>query len=62
MRKLKNNLVQNLFIFVLFISLLLSFYMFIDVIVFGNKTHANIFSTWQFPMLLALFLDTIYYL
>lgn len=40
--------------------LLLSFYFFIDITVFKNKTYADIFSTWQFPMLLALYMDTIY--
>jgi len=44
-----------------FISvLLISFYFFIDVIVFKNKTHSEVFSTWQFPMLLAIYIDMIY--
>jgi len=41
-------------------TLLISFYFFIDVLVFKNKHHSDIFSTWQFPMLLAIYLDTIY--
>jgi hypothetical protein len=41
-------------------ALLLSFYFFIDVIVFKNKTYTDIFSTWEFPMLLALFMDVMY--
>ena len=41
-------------------ALLLSFYFFIDIAVFKNKTYIEIFSTWQFPMLLALYMDTIY--
>lgn len=41
-------------------ALLLSLYFFIDITVFKNKTYKNIFSTWQFPMLLALYMDTIY--
>ena len=41
-------------------TLLLSFYFFIDITVFKNKTYTDIFSTWQFPMLLALYMDTIY--
>jgi len=41
-------------------ALLLSLYFFIDITVFKNKTYINIFSTWQFPMLLALYMDTIY--
>jgi hypothetical protein len=41
-------------------TLLLSFYFFIDITVFKNKTYTDIFSTWQFPMLLGLYMDTIY--
>jgi hypothetical protein len=51
---------QKIFIFCLFIALLLSFYFFIDILVFKNKHHSPLFSTWQFPMLLAIFVDTIY--
>jgi FtsH-binding integral membrane protein len=41
-------------------ALLLSLYIFIDITVLKNKTYINIFSTWQFPMLLALYMDVIY--
>jgi len=57
---IKNTFLQNLLIFCLFIALLVSFYFFIDVVVFKKKDHSKIFSTWQFPMLLAIFVDTIY--
>jgi hypothetical protein len=55
-------MVQLNYIFHVFLlgALLISFYFFIDVIVFKNKHHSDIFSTWQFPMLLAIYLDTIY--
>jgi len=56
----KKSLLQNIFLLCLFTALLLSFYFFIDTLVFKNKEHSPIFSTWQFPMLLALFVDTIY--
>lgn len=39
--------------------MLLSFYIFINTICWDCKTHKTIFTTWQFPMLLALFLDSI---
>lgn len=42
----------------LFLSLILSFYIFIRVIFFGYK--AILFSSWQFPMLLALSIDALY--
>ena len=49
-----------IFKFVLFIALVISFYVFINIIVFKDVTYKKIFSTWQFPMLLALFMDVIY--
>jgi hypothetical protein len=56
----KKSLLQNIFLLCLFTALLLSFYFFIDTLVFKNKAHSTVFSNWQFPMLLALFVDTIY--
>ena len=56
-----NKIIQKIFIFSLFLSLLCSFYIFIDIIVLKNKYNAKIFSTWQFPMLFAIFIDTIYH-
>lgn len=51
------NSLEIFFKLLLFLTLLLSFYIFISVIVYKNKTYKPIFSTWQFPMLLAIFLD-----
>jgi hypothetical protein len=56
----KTLILQSLFVLCLFVALLLSFYFFIDILVFKKKNHSKIFSTWQFPMLLAIFVDTIY--
>ena len=56
----KITILQNIFLLCLFTSVLLSFYFFIDTLVFKNKEHSTVFSNWQFPMLLALFVDTIY--
>ena len=53
------NLERN-FIFSLLITLLLSFYFFISHMVLGDKKHSKIFTTWQFPMLFAIFIDSIY--
>ena len=51
---------SNIFKFVLLVSLLISFYVFIDILVLKKDTYKPLFSTWQFPMLLALYLDVIY--
>ena len=55
-------MVQLNIIFQIFLlgALLISFYFFIDILVFKSKQHYDMFSTWQFPMLLAIYLDTIY--
>jgi hypothetical protein len=52
---------RTIFKLCLLIALIISFYFFMDVLVFKNKHHRVVFSTWQFPMLLALYLDTIYH-
>ena len=54
------NILKQIFEFLLLIILSISFYIFIDVIVLKNTTHFNLFSTWQFPMLLALYMDLHY--
>jgi hypothetical protein len=54
------SLINKVFQYSFIIVLLISFYFFIDVIVFKNKTHSEVFSTWQFPMLLAIYIDIIY--
>jgi hypothetical protein len=50
------------FHFFLLGTLLISFYFFIDILVFKNNKYKDIFSTWQFPMLLAIYIDIIYHL
>ena len=51
------HIVDKLFKLSLLVTLLLSVYIFIMVILFGDKTHNDIFSTWQMPMLFAIFMD-----
>lgn len=41
----------------LFVALLCSFYIFFSHLVLKNSKYNSIFSTWQFPMILAIFLD-----
>lgn len=58
---MKNSiLLQNIFVLSLFVTVLLSFYFFIDVLMFKNKDNSKLFNTWQFPMLLAIYIDIIY--
>jgi hypothetical protein len=44
----------------LLIVVIISLYIFINILVFKNHKYKSMFSTWQFPMLLALYLDIIY--
>ena len=54
---------DKFFKILLFIVLILSFLHFIDSVFLEGKNYPmdSKFSTWQFPMLLALFIDAIYY-
>jgi hypothetical protein len=59
---MKPDFFSNLFNFSLFITLILSFYIFLRSLFFNDNDKKRIFSTWQFPMLLALYVDAIYIL
>lgn len=52
---------EKIFVFSLLIALLISFYFFISHIVMRDDKHKKIFNSWQFPMLLAIFIDSIYH-
>lgn len=56
-----NKFVEWIVLFGLFIAVLGSGYIFIISIIFKEKTFAGFFNTWQFPMLLAIFIDSAYY-
>ena len=51
---------EFLFKIVLFIAVIISFYIFIQTLVVKDVKYKKIFSTWQFPMLLAIFLEVLY--
>lgn len=51
---------HKIFVVLLFITLVVSFYFFITTIILQNNTHRTIFTAWQFPMLFAIFIDVIY--
>jgi len=58
---MSNNLLKTIFQIALLIALLISFYIFVRTLIMKDGKHKNFFSTWQFPMLLAIYIDTIYY-
>jgi len=51
------TLVKNAFKILLFLIVILSFYIFIVTVFMKSTQYKGVFSTWQFPMLLAIFLD-----
>ncbi len=57
----KLNTIQALFIILLFLCLIISFYIMVTCLFSKDNTHNRIFSVWQFPMLLALLIDTLYH-
>ncbi len=52
--------VQYILIISLFIALCASFYIFIQAFMYKNKNHYSIYNTWQFPMILAMFIECIF--
>ena len=57
---MKYNLLQNIFQVSLLIALLISFYIFVRTLVMKDLKNSISFSTWQFPMLLAIYIEAIY--
>jgi hypothetical protein len=57
----KLNFIQKIFIVLLSCCLVISFYIMIITLFTKDNTHNRIFSVWQFPMLLAISIDTIYH-
>ena len=45
---------------VIFIAVILSFYIFMVTMIFKDRSHKHLFSTWHFPMLFAILLDLFY--
>lgn len=51
------DIIKILFKTTFLLLLLLSFYIFIVVLVFKDNHYKDVFSAWQFPMILALIVD-----
>jgi len=48
---------KSIFKLLMFIVMLISFFIVIMTLVVKSKEYRDVFSTWQFPMLLAIFLE-----
>ncbi len=53
--------VELAFKLALFSAMIISFYIFVINLYSKKNKYSHIFSTWQFPMLLAIFLDVYLY-
>ena len=57
---MKNDVFSLVFQLSLLLTLILSFYIFIRAIFFSDNEKKQLFNAWQFPMLLALYIDVVY--
>lgn len=56
-----NKLIETIIILCLFIATLGTGYIFIVTIILKDTTYAGFYSSWQFPMLMAIFIDSAFY-
>ncbi len=52
---------ENLISICLFIATMGALYIFIETIILKKTTYVGFYNSWQFPMLMALFIDSIGY-
>ena len=57
---MKNDTFSLVFQLSLLLTLILSFYIFIRSIFYKDHSKRRLFDAWQFPMLLALYIDAVY--
>lgn len=56
-----NKLLEKIILICLFIATLGTGYIFFETIILKKLTYAGFFNSWQFPMLLAIFIDSAFY-
>lgn len=56
-----NKLLEQIMLLALLVATILSGYVFIVTIILKQTTYAGFFSSWQFPMLVAIFIDAAFY-
>ena len=56
-----NKTIEQVVLLGLLIAVIGTGYVFIITIIFKEKSFAGFFNTWQFPMLLAIFIDVAFY-
>ncbi len=56
-----NRFLEHLIVLCLFIATAGATHVFIVTIIFNDPTYSGFYSSWQLPMLFALFIDAAYY-
>lgn len=57
-----NKILETIILLSLFIATLGTAYIFVVTIIFkDHNTYAGFYNSWQFPMLMAIFIDATYY-
>lgn len=56
-----NKLIEYTLLLCLFIATIVSGYIFVVSIIFKQTTYAGLYNSWQFPMLLAIFIDSAFH-
>ena len=56
-----NKFLEYTILLCLFIATIGSGYIFVVSIIFRDTTYAGFYNSWQFPMLLAIFIDSAFY-
>ena len=56
-----NQLLQYIVISSLFIATVGTAYIFISTVIFKETSFAGFYTSWQFPTLLAIFIDAAFY-
>ena len=56
-----HKILEKLIVLCLFIATVGTTYVFIATIIFGDTSYSGFYSSWQMPMLFALFIDAAYY-
>jgi len=56
-----HKFLEKLIVLCLFIATLGTIYIFIMTIIFNDTSYSGFYSSWQMPMLFALFIDAAYY-
>ena len=56
-----SKLLENIIVLCLFIATVGTAYIFIATLFLNDSTFSGFFTSWQFPMLLAIFIDSAFY-